>query len=81
MKFYQDRHYENLQYNNTIQEEISLEFKFSHFANGEVAEFKFRLLFYFFRNLLMIAYITEIQKSKFANIKFREFDHSEPSGY
>ena len=31
-----------------------------------------------FRNLSMIAYIIEIHKSKFANIKFREFYKSEP---
>ena len=30
------------------------------------------------RNLSMIAYMIKIQKSKFANIKFREFDQSEP---
>ena len=35
--------------------------------------------FYFiFRNLSLIAYIIGIQKSKFANIKFCEFDQSEP---
>ena len=27
----------------------------------------------------MIAYMAEIQKSKFVNIKFREFGQSEPS--
>ena len=34
--------------------------------------------YFIFRNLLMIAYKIEIQKSKFANILFREFDRSEP---
>ena len=29
-----------------------------------------------FKNLSMMAYITNTQKSKFANIQFREFDHS-----
>ena len=33
---------------------------------------------YVFRNLSMIAYMIEIQKSKFANISFLEFDQSEP---
>ena len=33
---------------------------------------------FIFRNLSMIAYLIEIQKSKFANIYFREFDLSEP---
>ena len=33
---------------------------------------------YVFRNLSMIAYMIEIQKSKFANIYFLEFDQSEP---
>ena len=33
--------------------------------------------YYIFRNLPIIAYIIEIQKSKFANIKFHEFDQSE----
>ena len=38
----------------------------------------FNFAYYFiFRNLSMIAYIIEIQKSKFANILFREFDQSE----
>ena len=36
------------------------------------------LLYYYYRNNSMIAYIIEIQKSKFADILFREFDHSEP---
>ena len=31
-----------------------------------------------FRNLPMIAYIIAIQKSKFANVQFLEFDPSEP---
>ena len=29
-----------------------------------------------FKNLSMMAYITNTQKSKFANIQFCEFDHS-----
>ena len=33
--------------------------------------------YYIFRNLSIIAYIIEIQKSQFANIKFPEFDQSE----
>ena len=33
--------------------------------------------YYIFRNLSIIAYIIEIQKSKFANIKFHEFEQSE----
>ena len=37
--------------------------------------------YYIFRNLSMITYIIEIQKSKFANIKFHEFDQSEPGSY
>ena len=39
--------------------------------------------YYMFRNLTMIAYtctcIIEIQKSKFTNTQFREFEQSEPS--
>ena len=34
--------------------------------------------YYIFRNLSMIAYMIEIQESKFANIKFCDFDQSEP---
>ena len=40
--------------------------------------------YYILRNLSMIAYIIEIQKSKFANNYNREFDQSEyshPVGY
>ena len=33
--------------------------------------------YYLFRNILMIEYTIEIQKSKFANILFHEFDQSE----
>ena len=33
---------------------------------------------FIYRNLSMIAYIIEIQKSKFPNIWFREFVQSEP---
>ena len=33
--------------------------------------------YYIFKNLLMIAFIIEIQKSKFANIQFRKFDQFE----
>ena len=32
---------------------------------------------YIFKNLSMIAYIIEIEKSKLANIQFRELDQSE----
>ena len=46
---------------------FSLGFEFQYFANGKFAKFKFRLLLYFW-SLLMIAYIIEMQKSKFANI-------------
>ena len=35
-------------------------------ANGKFAEFEFTY-YYIFRNLTMIAYTIEIQKSKFAN--------------
>ena len=35
--------------------------------------------YYIFRNLSMIAFIIEIQKSKFVNIELRKFDQSEPS--
>ena len=34
--------------------------------------------YYVFRNLSMIAYVIEIQKSILAHIKFRKFDQSEP---
>ena len=34
--------------------------------------------YYIYRNNSMIAYIIEIQKTKFADILFREFDQSEP---
>ena len=30
-----------------------------------------------FQNFLMMGYITKIKKSKFTNIQFPEFDHSE----
>ena len=33
--------------------------------------------YYIFKNFSMIAYLIEIQKSKFANILFNEFDHFE----
>ena len=55
---------------------FSLEIKFCCFANGNFAKFKFRLLLHL--NLSLIAYMLDIQKSKFANIYFREFDQSEP---
>ena len=56
---------------------FSLEFKFRYFVHGKLAEFKSRLNF-IFRNHSMIACFTEILKSLFDNIKFREFDQSEP---
>ena len=34
--------------------------------------------YYIFRNISMIAFINEIQKFKFPNILFREFDQSAP---
>ena len=49
---------------------FSLEFKFHYFANGKFAKFKFRLSLDF-QNIATIAN----QKSKFAKIKFCEFDH------
>ena len=35
-------------------------------------------IYFFFRDLSMIAYIIETQKSKFADTEFCEFDESEP---
>ena len=43
------------------------EFKSSYVANGKFAKYEFRLL-NILRNLSMMAYITESQKSKFANV-------------
>ena len=57
---------------------MSLKFQFRYFANGKFTKLN-SASFYVFRKLSMIAYIIEIQKSKFANIKFREFDQYEPS--
>ena len=42
---------------------FSLEFKICYFAHGKSAKLKFRLFLYF-RNLSIIAYIIEIQKTK-----------------
>ena len=56
---------------------FSLEFRIRYFPNGNKATFKFSYL-KIFTNLLMIAYIIEIQKSKFAYIQLREIDDSEP---
>ena len=37
--------------------------------------------YYMTRNLSKIIYMIKIQKSKFANIQFREFDQSEPGHF
>ena len=55
-----------------------LEFKFSYIANGKFTKLKFCLLLYF-KNRFLIAYVIEIQKSKFAYIQFRELNQSDPS--
>ena len=48
---------------------FSLKFKFCYFVKGKFIKFKSRLFFrIFFKNLSMVAYIIEIQKSKFSNI-------------
>ena len=52
---------------------FSLRFKFRDFANGIFAKLKFAYYFIFW-NLSMIAYIIEIQKSKFSNIKLNSDD-------
>mgnify|MGYP001802174766 CR=1 FL=1 len=54
-----------------------MEFRFRYIPNDNKATFKFSYL-KIFTNLLMIAYIIEIQKSKFAYIQLREIDDSEP---
>ena len=41
-----------------------MDYRFRYFANANIP-----LIIIFFRNLSMIAYIIEIKKSKFANIK------------
>ena len=46
---------------------LSLELKFCYFANGRFAYLN-PAYYYVFRTLSMIAYIIEIQKSKFSNI-------------
>ena len=64
---------------NTLHEEdFQLNFKFCSFANGKIAQLKFRLLLYFKKSLNLTAYMTDIKKSKFANISFCELDQSEP---
>ena len=52
---------------------IFIKIKFRNFANGKFAKYN-SVHHYIFRNLTMN--IIEIQKSKFANIKLREFDQS-----
>ena len=59
-------------------EDFQLNFKFCSFANGKIAQLKFRLLLYFKKSLNLTAYMTDIKKSKFANISFCELDQSEP---
>ena len=44
-----------------------MEFKFRYLANDKFAKFN-STYYYIFRNLSTVAYINEIQKSKFANI-------------
>ena len=59
------------------EEDFQLNFKFCSFANGKFAKLKFRLV-YFKKSLNLTVYMTEIKKSKFANIPFCEFDQFEP---
>ena len=52
---------------NPTGRKFSSEFKFCYFPHGEFDKFTFAYYFNF-GNLSMIAYIIEMQKSKFANI-------------
>ena len=62
----------------TLQEENfhwNSNFAISLMANSLTLNYAY---YYIYRNNSMIAYIIEIQKTKFADILFREFDQSEP---
>ena len=56
-----------------------LEVEHGYFAGGKFAKFEIHLLLYmYFKNLTMKAYVMELKKFKFANVQFRKFDHFEP---
>ena len=70
--YYHNHHY----HHNTLQEENfhwNLNFAISHMANSlNINSAKDQI----FKNISIMAYMKKTQKSKFANILFRELDHS-----
>ena len=61
----------------TLEEEnFHWKVNFAHFDNGYLLNLN-SAYHYIFRNISMIAYMVEIQKSKIAYIYFHEFDQSE----
>ena len=58
-------------------EKICRNFNFAISLMANLLNFN-SVYYHIFENLSMIAYITKIQKLKFANIYFCELDHSEP---